>query len=163
MVTGSGGSFRCAWAAARTGYGLRSGRRARRAAPPRAGRRRDSSVRPTGRAARRRGEALGQLDDLNHLLVGEGEPGPQRRIEVGLQVEIVGNMQQRARRAHDDVAESVAHVAQDSERLGRIGPPDVASRNDTRHNRLAGERVEVRTRQIAPAPNQVEPHGLNRR
>ena len=62
----------------------------------------------------------------------------------------------------DDVADPVAHATQDAERLGLIGPPDVASRTRRRPPLSCRASVSRSVRASRAAPDQVKPQRLDR-
>ncbi len=67
-----------------------------------------------------------EQDDLIDLLLGEREPALETRVEFGLPLDVVGHVQQRARRRDADRLRGAEQRRRPAERAGRVGAPDVA-------------------------------------
>ncbi len=111
-----------------------------------------------GAARQLQKKRLSQRDDLGHLLGGEREPAAQRIRKIRLERQVVGHVQQRARRA--DRHNVGGHGGQPGQGVGRVGPPHVAAGHHAGHDDLAGHVVrfaghEVERDRPRPAPRRA--------
>ena len=75
-------------------------------------------------------QALGQGDDLTDLLVGEGEPGADLRVDGGLALDVVRHVLQGGGRGHGDggaLGQTLTQLLERAQRRIQVGAPDVAS------------------------------------
>ena len=75
-------------------------------------------------------QALGQGDDLPDLLIGEGQPGADLRVDGGLALDVVGHVLQGGGGRHGDggaLGEALAQLLKHVHGSVQVGAPDVAS------------------------------------
>lgn len=85
-------------------------------------------------------EPEGQRDDLRGLLVGEGQPAREARVEVGLVGHVVRYVLQRRRRGgHDPCSAQSGQRAEVVPGALQVTAPDVAAVDDTSQEHLLGE------------------------
>lgn len=86
------------------------------------------------------GEAAGQHRDLVELLLGEGEPGPQLRVEGGLRGGAHGHVLEGARGGdHDLVVVQSGEVLEETEGVGEVVGPHVATVHHPGEQHLVAE------------------------
>ena len=109
-------------------------------------------------------QPLGQGDDLADLLVREGEPGADLRVDGGLPLDVVRDVLQGGGRGHGDgsaLGQALAQLLKRRQRRIQVSAPDVTSRDDAGDDGLARQGGQV-TGLGKAARDEVEADGLDR-
>ena len=92
------------------------------------------------------GETAGQGDDLADLLVGEGEPAPQLRVQPGLLGHVVRDVEQGRGGGHGHLGAPAGQLRELVEPAGQVGPPHVVPVHGAGHEHggvLAPEELQL--------------------
>lgn len=161
VVVGSSGSPRWArWAAARSAYGCERRPSASVTAAARArtaGAWVRADVAREARSARFAASSAATVSvpcaspscqghQLRGLLLGEGQPAGDLRVDLALDRGVQRHMQQRAGRGHIDPVGEAEQGAEGGQRVLQIVDPDVAAVDHARHQALTRESADGRQR-----------------